>query len=175
MGQEHLTWRKSTGLAIAVSGVALLQANPSKAAGASLLGDLFILASAATFALFTVVGKRHRGRFDGLTVNTFAYAGSALLLLPVTIYSASRFSFARVTWAGWASLLYMALLPSLFCYMIYFHALRYVPASRISTLAYLQPLLATVFAISLLNESLSGSLISGGLLVLFGVFLTERS
>ena len=175
IGQERLTARKAVGLAIAFTGVALLQAMPSKAGGASLLGDFFIFLSALTFALFTVFGKHVRSRFSGLTVNTFAYVGSSILLLPLTLWSAANFSFAEVAWKGWAGVIYMATFPSLLCYMIYFHALHYIPATRISTISYSQPLLATIFAVTLLGESLSGSLIAGGLLVLFGVFLTERS
>jgi drug/metabolite transporter (DMT)-like permease len=174
-GQEPLAPRKLIGIAVAIGGVALLQAAPSKAGAGSLLGDAFIFLAGFTFALFTVFGKAERARFDGLTINMFAYAGSSVLLLPVTIWLSAGFSFDKVTWVGWASLLYMALFPSLLCYMIFFHALRYIPATRISVTGYVQPLLATLLGVTLLGESLTAALAAGGALVLAGVFLTERS
>jgi drug/metabolite transporter (DMT)-like permease len=121
-----------------------------------------------------VCGRDLRSRFDGLTLNTFAYAGSGVALLPLTLWQASGFPFAGVSFTGWAALVFMAIFPALVCYMIYHHALHYIPASRLTSLAYLQPLLATVFAATLLGEPVGGAVISGGLLVLFGVFLTQQ-
>jgi drug/metabolite transporter (DMT)-like permease len=68
----------------------------------------------------------------------------------------------------------MALFPSLVCYSIFYHALHYIAPSRITSLAYLQPLLAMFFAVTLLGESVTGGVAIGGLLVLAGVFLTQR-
>jgi drug/metabolite transporter (DMT)-like permease len=174
-GQEPLVPRKLIGIAVAIGGVALLQAAPSKTGGGNLLGDVFIFLAGFTFAVFTVFGKAERARFDGLTINMFAYGGSSVVLLPATIWLSAGFAFGQVTWAGWASLLYMALFPSLLCYMIFFHALRYIPATRISVTGYIQPLLATLLGVTLLGEPLTAALAAGGAVVLAGVFLTERA
>jgi drug/metabolite transporter (DMT)-like permease len=68
----------------------------------------------------------------------------------------------------------MAVFPSVVCYSIYYYALTYVPASRVSAFSYLQPLLAILMAIPLLGEQPTRSLMAGGALVLTGVFLAER-
>jgi drug/metabolite transporter (DMT)-like permease len=110
IGQERITTKKVVGLAIALAGVAVLNHAPSKASGATLLGDFFIFLAATTFALFTVFGKRTTVRHGSVTVNTFAYVGGAMILSPVTIWQASRFAFSGLSAAAWASLLYMDLL-----------------------------------------------------------------
>ena len=69
----------------------------------------------------------------------------------------------------------MALVSSLICYGIFYHAMRFMSATRLSAFAYLQPVFATGLAVPFLGESLTSSLVSGGILVLFGVFLTERT
>jgi drug/metabolite transporter (DMT)-like permease len=174
-GHERIAPKKVAGLAVALSGVAYLQMSPSKSTGATVLGDVFIFLASLTFALFTVFGKSVVRRYDSLTVNTFAYVGSGIVLSPLTLWYAAGFRFSEVSWAGWLAMLYMAVFPSLLCYMIYYYALGFIPATRISMLSYSQPVLATVFAILLLGEHLTQTLVVGGLLVLTGVVLAERA
>jgi drug/metabolite transporter (DMT)-like permease len=133
-GLERLNVARLLGMGVALAGVALLQSH-SHAAGASLAGDLLVLSAAISFSVFTVRSKAEIHRFGGVTVNTFAYIGSALLLMPATLWFAHGFEFGRVTWTGWTSLVYMALFPSVLCYLIYHYALSYIPASRVSAFA----------------------------------------
>lgn len=172
-GLERLNLARLTGMAVALAGVAVLQTG-STVGGAALAGDAIVFGAAVAFALFTVRGKAEVHRFGGVTVNTFAYVGSAVAFLPVTLWSSLGFDFHRVTWTVWASLLYMALFPSVLCYLIYYYALSYIPASRVSAFAYLQPLVAMLIAIPVLGEYPSRSLLTGGALVLAGVFTAER-
>jgi drug/metabolite transporter (DMT)-like permease len=174
MGLEKLSGLRLAGMLTALGGVAVLQFSSSKAGGATLIGDLIVYCGAVMFALYTVRGKRETARISGVVVNTFGYVGAAVLMLPITIGYSIGFNYARVTWFAWASLLYMAVFPSVICYAIYYYALSHVPASRVSAFSYLQPLLATLFAIPLLGEHPTNSLMMGGGLVLTGVFLAER-
>ncbi|MEZ5352703.1 MAG: DMT family transporter [Bryobacteraceae bacterium] len=174
-GHERITRSKVAGILLAIAGVGLLQLRGQDQRGATLSGDLFILMAMLTFALFTVGGKSLRKDFDGVTINSFAYGGSALVLSPVTLWAAHRFDFSTVSAGAWAALFYMALFPSIIAYLIYYHALRYLGATRLSTLAYLQPVIATAFAVTLLGETITPSLMSGGALILAGVFAAERS
>ncbi len=172
-GLERFTFRKAGGMAVALAGVAALQRNGGS--GATFAGDMLILAAAVAFSVFTVFGKESTTVHGSITVNTFAYVGGSLLLAPLTFVSARNFGFAQVSAAGWASLLYMAVFPSVVAYLIYYWALVWIPASRLSAFSYCQPLLATVLAIPLLGEQVTGSLLLGGGLVLAGVWLTERA
>ncbi len=175
IGQERLTAKKAAGLAIALSGVFVLNRAPAKASGVTLFGDLLIFGAAATFAIFTVFGKRVTVRHGSITVNTLAYAAGAVLLSPLTVWEAARFPFETVSLLGWASLFYMAMFPSLICYLIYYYALTYISATRISAFSYLQPLIATTLAALILAEPVTSSVVGGGALVLAGVYVTERA
>lgn len=174
IGQESLSAGKLLGMALALAGVVGLQFSPSKGAVTTVAGDFFIFLASVTFALFTVMGKRVVGNFSSITINTFAYVGGGLFLLPSTLWQSVGFPFRQLSWATWASVLYMAAFPSVLCYLIYYYALKYIPASRVSAFSYLQPLLATLLAIPLLGENPTTSLVAGGCLVLVGVFVAER-
>ncbi len=172
-GLEHFTLRKAVGMLIAVSGVGAL--NFSRAAGASLAGDVLILGAALTFTFFTVFGKESSSKHGNITLNTFAYTGGALILSPVTFYMTRRFDLFSISWRAWAGVVYMALFSSVICYLIYYYALKYIAASRASALSYLQPLLATLMALPVLGEAITLPLAFGGLLILTGVYVTERT
>ncbi|MGB9606824.1 MAG: DMT family transporter, partial [Bryobacteraceae bacterium] len=69
-GQESVTTRKAAGMLMAVAGVAVLHLGDASARGASLAGDLLVLAAAFCFSLYTVFSKELTRRHDSLTVNT---------------------------------------------------------------------------------------------------------
>ena len=173
--QERLTFRKLAGMLVALAGVLALQTSGSAADSASTLyGDLLVLAGVSAFALFTVFGKPATAIHGAITVNSVGYVSGGLVLAPVVWWWGAGFAFSEVSATGWASLLYMALFPSVVCYLIYYYALTYLAASRLATLAYIQPVLATMIAIPVLGENVTYSLVFGGLLVLGGVYITER-
>ncbi len=168
-GHEKITRYKLAGLILAISGVGVLQGGNIFTGHGNPLGDLFIVVSSFTFAFFAVSGKTIREHTSGLTINTVAYLGSTVILSPVTFFLAKDFNFAGVSATGWICVLFIAVFPSLIAYLIYYHALHYMPATRISMLAYLQPVIATSFAIPILGEKVTSSLLIGGALVLAGV------
>jgi drug/metabolite transporter (DMT)-like permease len=176
--QERITWRKAAGMLIAFAGVGMLNAIPASAgppaSQPSVLGDVFVTLAAVTFSLFTVLGKQVSLRHSSVTVNTFAYVGGALALIPVVIWQGRNFSYGMVSLTAWSSVLYMALFPSVIAYLIYYHALAHMTASRVSAFSYLQPVFATIMGVVILGESLGAPVIAGGTAILTGVYMAER-
>ena len=180
MGLERITLRKTAGMILALGGVAALayQATAKRAAAASseatLAGDAITALACVLFSLFAVYGKKAAERHSTVAVNGFAYVSGAALLAPVVLWQARQFPFAHVTAAGWSSLVYMALFPSVICYLIYYHALTHISAARVSAFIYLEPLIATLMGVAFLGERITGSLVAGGTVIFTGVYLTER-
>jgi drug/metabolite transporter (DMT)-like permease len=176
MKLEKLTNRKLTGMLIAIGGVVVLKVfqdtqTPANATG---FGDLFVFLSTLSFALFTVFSKPVTRRFSSITVNAVAYVSGAILLAPMTIWQAAAFPFSRITLTAWLSAAYMALFPSVAAYLIYYYALTHIAASRVASFSYLQPVFATLMAVLILNERLTGPVVAAGAAILAGVYITER-
>jgi drug/metabolite transporter (DMT)-like permease len=176
MGLERITLRKAAGMILALGGVAALAYQASRAASseATIAGDTITAAACVLFSLFAVYGKRAAQTHSTVAVNGFAYISGAALLAPILLWQARGFSFAHVSAAGWSSLVYMALFPSVICYLIYYHALTHISASRVSAFIYLEPLIATLMGVAFLGERITGSLVAGGTVIFTGVYLTER-
>ena len=173
-GLERISARRVAGMATAVAGVLLLSTERT-GAGPTLAGDLVTLLGGTAFALYSVLSKEVTRQYGTLALNTFLFGSGALLLSPLVIWQGSSFLFGGVSFAGWLALVYMAVFPSLVCYLIFFYALGWIAPSRLATLAYLQPLAATASGALLLGEPVSGTLLAGGAVILAGVWLTERA
>lgn len=181
IGLERITARKTVGMALALAGVAFLarQASAHTAPGAPLTqatpaGDAITALAGALFALFAVYAKKATESHGTVVVNGFAFMGGAALLAPVIVWQAPSFPFAHISAAGWSSLVYMAVFPSAVCYLIYYHALTRISASRVAAFVYLEPVVATLMAVAFLGERITAPLVASGTVILSGVYLTER-
>ena len=176
MGMEKITAAKAGGMAIAMTGVVLLQILRSRnsTGEATLLGDFYVLICALALAGMTAWAKRHKPLSGGIAVNAVGYAGGALLLGPFLPFVAKGFHFGNVSAKAWLAILYMGLFSSVIGYLIYYYALARMPASRIATFQYLQPVFASGLAVILLNEHLGGGALAAGAIIFTGVFVTER-
>ncbi len=174
-GQERFTARKIAGMLVAFAGIAALNLSPGKAdRGASLLGDLFVIGGAFAFSLYAVASKEIAARHGSLTANTFSYAASAVATLPLILWQGRGFAWGAVSLSGWLTVAFMAVFPSVVCYLIFGYALSKLPASRVSVFSYTQPLIATLTGLAVLGEPVTPAVALGGLLVLSGVWVTGR-
>jgi drug/metabolite transporter (DMT)-like permease len=126
--------------------VLVLQLSRQPDAGASLLGDLLLFVGVLSFASFIVFGKRATALYDGITVTSMAYISSALLLLPLTLWQASKFDFSTPPASAWLALGYMVLFSSIFGYLLYYYVLTHIEPSRASAFSYAQPVMSTSLA-----------------------------
>jgi drug/metabolite transporter (DMT)-like permease len=176
-GLEVATSRKIIGLALAFTGVVALAVEKGLRLHGTLVGDLITLCGSAGFALYTVIGKRVSQKYDSVTLNTFNYVLSAIILTPIAAYQlvaiTRNHGWINVDRKGWAGLSYLAIFGSVIAFLIYTWALRYVAASRMGAFTYTHPIVSTALGIFWLGESITRNLIIGGLMVLTGIYLIQ--
>jgi drug/metabolite transporter (DMT)-like permease len=170
--QEFATGPKILGMIVAFAGVAWLQLSHSQGGAASPLGDISALVCSSSFAISTVAGKNVMDRYGPVAINAFSNSLGAVCLFPFALFSGVQFS--AISAGAWWGVLYMGVLGGAAGYLIYFWALAYLPSSRLSMYAYVQPILATLGAFLLLNESITFTMLAAGALVLAGVWISGR-
>ena len=79
------------------------------------------------------------------------------------------------TGRAWVLLGYMAVFSSFVPMMLYYWLLRRVTATYASLAGYVIPIIAIVAGIVFLGEQLQAGIALGGLLILIGVIVTDRS
>lgn len=175
-GLEKLTARKLVGVAVALAGVILLRVADAHPHGAStFMGDFLTFLGSLAFAIFTVLGKPTAKQYGSIAINTVAYVGGALLMAPLTLWQAAHFPMAAIPWPAWLSVFYMALGPSVVCYLIYYYALAHMEASRLSAYNYVLPVMATLLGVWTLGEHVTLWSVAAGIVIFGGVYMVERA
>jgi drug/metabolite transporter (DMT)-like permease len=145
-------------------------------------GIIIGVLSAFGFAVYSLLGKAvsHR-RINSWTATLSAFGVATIFLLPTTLITlaigqstapigdTARYSLFSLgtQWSGWLILLVLAVVPTLGGFGFYTASLGYLPAGTANLLATLEPVLTTILAYLLLNETLSpAQLIGAGLIVL---------
>jgi drug/metabolite transporter (DMT)-like permease len=179
MKLETFTLAKFWGIVISFTGVLLLETERNSGQPSFWLGDLLTLGCVIGFAVYSVLGKRAANKgvgkgYDAVAVNTFMTGFAGLLLAPLAVHQAVNLDWKAVGWVGWSGLAYMAIFSSVVSYTMFAWILKYMDASRIATVMYLQVPIVIVLAVWTLGERPSAHLLSGAVLVLAGIYLAER-
>jgi len=168
--KEKITYRELSGIALAFVGVVLVvRAYDPSSLSINLVGVFFGLGSSLAFVLYFVATKRLRSRYTNWTLTVYGDGIGALVLLPLVFISAPQISLFPLQL--WILILAIALILSLFGYLLYSYALKYVKSSKGSTLSVIEPLSAALFSAILLGETLEFLQIVGIVLALTGVVL----
>jgi drug/metabolite transporter (DMT)-like permease len=175
MRLEALTALKFAGMVISFAGVGFLTMGEARqGSGASLSGDLILIAGSAVFAYYTVMVKELADRYDALTLNMLIFVMGAVMMMPFAGRAILQIRWTIVPPMAWWGMAFMVFFGSVAAYLIYAFALTELTAARVAAFAYLQPVIATALGIWLLGESLTRREVIGGVLILLGVYLSER-
>lgn len=172
---EALTVLKAVGAAISLTGVVELTTGKSQpGSAATLTGDLIMLLGSAVFAYYTILLKKIARRYDSLSLNTIIFSMGAVLMLPVTGRDVLKTHWTTLPAQAWWGIAFLVTLGSVVGYSIYAFALTELSATRVAAFNYLQPVIAAALGVWLLGEALTTHVVVGGMLILTGVYLTER-
>ncbi|HWG91747.1 MAG TPA: EamA family transporter [Candidatus Thermoplasmatota archaeon] len=168
---DRITWRKLAGIAIGVSGMVVLFWD-SLSLGEAVLPMLAIVASTVFAAAASVATKKWGQEVHPASLNAVAMAvGAVLLTLGAFLHSGvPRFPETPV---AWGAILYLAVAGSVVTFLLYFWLLKSWPATRMSFVALLTPLIALAIAVAYQEESLNPRFGAGAALILAGVFLAS--
>jgi DME family drug/metabolite transporter len=168
---------RSAGLVVglALIGLTLLIGVPAHgAAPARQVGGAGLAAlSGATFAAFTLLGRRRLIGVNQATVTGYGFLLGGLGLAVVT--APLRGMGFPAHWDVVGLLLFLAVVPTAVAYTFFFHGLRSVTASTATVIALLEPLTGTLLAIALLGDRLSVAGAVGGLLLGVSIVASIRT
>lgn len=175
MGQERFTVAKVSGMLVAMAGVLALELSNRNAGVATPFGDFLAFLGTLAFSIYTVVGKDLTVRYGSIPMNMLAYAIGSVTLLPLSWVNRDSFHPAQISATAWLSLAYMVVFSSVIAYLVYYYALAYMPASRLSAFTYVEPVLAAILGYLMLGEPVTWALAVAGAMVLAGVWVAERA
>ncbi|MHB8642102.1 MAG: DMT family transporter [Gaiellaceae bacterium] len=173
IGLERLHRRFWIAAVVSFGGVALIAFGKPGGVSGSIKGDLLGIATAATWAAYTVA-------IAPLMRSYSPYRISALVLaigwVAVAITGAQQtihqsFHFSTLVWA---CLAYAIVGPLVLTNILWFKAVDRVGPSRATLVSNLQPFIAAIFAVVLLSETMTWLQVGGGALIAGGIVLARR-
>jgi drug/metabolite transporter (DMT)-like permease len=173
--RERPSRRALLGLAAGFAGVAILAGSRESAAGeVVLLGVLLSLTAAATWALYTALGRWSTARLDPVLVTLISAAVSTPPLLAVAALEGRLDLLAAAEPLAWAGLAWLGVIGTGLTFLIWTAALRRLKAASVAVFSYLIPVFAVLFSWLILGEQPTPAFLLGAALVLVGVAAAQR-
>ena len=138
-------------------------------------GDLLILASTVNWAFYSSLGQPLLRRIGPTLATAGALACGTLQLLPLVVATGAWRDYWRLSGTGWAALVFLGLGCSGLGYLFWYGGLRRIELSRVAAFLYLEPLVTAAAAVFWLGEPLGPLTLAGGVLLLLGVAVVQRS
>ncbi|MFQ5810684.1 MAG: DMT family transporter, partial [Armatimonadota bacterium] len=175
---ERLTPRRVGGTALGLAGCVAIVLWGSHAGsvqeadgGRHLIGDLCGLAAGLVWAVYTVLGRSLRARYEPHHAVTAAMVLGTVMLLVAAVATRARL---QPSPTEWAVLIYLGLVPTAAGFLFWSYGLRHVDASVIGPLQYIAPVAGTMLGWTLFGEAITAGFLAGAVLVLVGIGLSTR-
>jgi drug/metabolite transporter (DMT)-like permease len=170
MGREALTARKTTGVLVAMGGVALaLAAGLAQAPAEAWRGDLIMIAGMLSMALYNVLSRPFMQRSSALG---YAVAGMACGSGLNLCFIQSLPSFGP---AQWAAALYLGVFAGALGFYLWVFALERATPTQVANTITVSPIAAALTGMVLLGESFGISLLAGIAAVALGIWISASS
>jgi len=173
--KEAITYRKSLGILLGLVGAAILILKEGTIDFTSnhQTGNLFVFINASSYALYLVILKPMMEKYHPITVMFYVFGFGLLYVLPFGFTN-----FMDVNWSSIPNIIYLeiafvVIFTTFIAYLFNSTALKQLSPTTVSIYIYLQPILATIFAIFWGSDSLDGQKIIAAVLIFFGVYLVS--
>ena len=139
------------------------------------LGDFLTLLAAFSWAFYSLIMKKMSGRYRTAFITRKIFFYGVLTILPVFLVHPWQFSLSGFLQpAVWMNLLFLGVLASLICFVVWNMILKKLGTVRASNYIYLNPLFTSIGSAVLLDERFTVISLMGAMLILGGVYCAGR-
>jgi len=173
---ERLNIRQMCGVLMTFAGVGVALAERGLifvGTRSSLAGDVLMLVTALSAAVYGVLAKRMLTRYKALTITAYAMGLGTLLLVPVAFVENPSSVLARIHPDTVMLVLFLGIFGGAIGYFLWTFALTHLSPTQVAVYINLNPMIATLLGATLLAEKLTGIFIASFAAVLAGVLLVN--
>jgi drug/metabolite transporter (DMT)-like permease len=175
--KERITRIKGIGIILGIIGAGFLVMNGRSVSlnSQGLLGDLLICVNSTSYAIYLVLVKKLIRKYKTLTVLKWVFTFGLIFIFPFTISDFTNANWSAIPLSIWSAIAFILIAVTVLTYLFNGYALKFVSASVVSIYIYLQPLLASIIALSFGKDSLNLTKIIAYLLIFSGVLMVSQS
>ncbi|MGD8585584.1 MAG: DMT family transporter [Chloroflexota bacterium] len=176
---ESLTWRKSLGVLLALSGAIFLAVRGESGLPdidrAKPIGYFLVLGAMVSSSASTVYARKTMRDLDTFDVASVRMWVAAMAIVPLSLLLVG-FDLSRVNSQGYGALLYAAFVGTFAGMLLAFHNIQRFGATASAITAYIIPIVATLGGVLLLGETITRDMSIGmGLIVVGVAIINQRS
>ena len=176
--KEKLNWIQVGGIAAAALGVLLIVSKGNLGAlftgKEGSIGDLLVLISAPNWAIYTVLSRRELARHPAARMMFYVMLlGWLFTNIWIFGFGPGLSEIHNITLKGWIAILVLGIFGSGLAYIAWYDELQALPASQLGVFLNIEPLVTTLLAALLLNESITLLVLLGGGIIILGIYLVN--
>lgn len=174
--KERMENRKILGIILGLAGtVTLILYGKSlvNATNAS-LGNLLVFVNAVSYAFYLIIVKKLMDKYNAFTFVKWIYTFGFLMVLPFGWNEFQAIDFAHLPTDIFWKIGFVVVFSTFLTYLLNLVSMRELKPTSVAVFIYLQPLFATVFAVSLGKDDLSLVKLISAVLIFVGVYLVTQ-
>ena len=174
--KEPITWLKAVGVLTGASGAIILVLNSNnESSSGSMIGNLIVLGSVTSFALYLTLFKDLISRYSPLTAMKWMFLFAALLTFPMSFNLLTSTNISQFDTSVYLRIGYVVVLATFLTYMLIPIGQKTIRPTTISMYNYLQPVMASILAILIGLDKFGPDKIISAALVFMGVYIVTQS
>jgi drug/metabolite transporter (DMT)-like permease len=178
LGDHHISNRGKAGLALGILGLFILfypELTSRTALGRKeFWASLSLIGGSFSWALGSVLAKRWQSGMDVFSATAWQVTAAGVANF---IFAVIAGDFSRVVWTkrGVGAVLYLVVCGSWIGYTAYVYLIEHVPTSKVSTYAYVNPVVAVFLGWLILHERVDRFILAGSAIVILSVILVTSA
>jgi len=174
--KEKMIKRKIFGILLGLfgTGFLILYGRSIGNAANAPLGNLLVFINAVSYAFYLIIVKNLMDKYNAFTFVKWIYTFGLLMVLPFGWSEYQEIQWSTIpTYILW-EIVFVVLFTTFFTYLFNLVSMRELKPTTVAVFIYLQPLFATIFAISLGKDELTSVKIVSSVLIFTGVYLVTQ-
>ncbi len=175
--RERITWIKTFGIVFGLSGALVLilfQEKTQDNAPNIPLGNLLFVLNAISYSFYLILVKPLVSKYKPITILKFFFLIAFCINLPIGYSEFIEVEWSKLGLSEMGSMLFVIVATTFLTYLFNIFALKQLSPSTVGVFIYLQPVVATTFAVLMGADSLNALRIGAACLIFLGVFLSTR-
>ena len=174
--KERIELKKIIGIIIGLIGTSILILYGKSVGNATNAnwGNFLVFVNASSYAIYLILVKKIASKYSPLTFIKWIYTFGLLFVLPFGLEEFTAVNWNEIPTIIFFEIGYLVIFTTFFAYLINLSAIRYLKPTTLSVFIYLQPVFASIFAISLQKDELNMIKLISAFLIFVGVYLVTQ-
>ncbi len=174
--KERMQKRKIFGILLGLSGTItlILYGKSMVNAPNATLGNLLVFINAVSYGFYLIIVKKLMDKYNAFTFVKWIYTFGFIMVLPFGWNEFQAIDWAIVPTTIFWKISFVVIFSTFLTYLLNLVSMRELKPTTVAVFIYLQPLFATIFAVSLGKDDLSLVKLLSAVLIFTGVYLVTQ-